>query len=591
MTSRKSCVTVRGRTMTMAVAASVLVGVLAASTARAKFTDVTNSAGITHAQATTIVGMTPAVMTGGVAARDVDGDGWTDLLFTRWDAGPMLYLNDKMGGFTDATAGSGIGSHAYTNGAAFGDIDNDGDADLYLTNAYQGDGAAPARNSHYLYINDGTGQFTEQAVSRNAHIPDVNDNPGDDGATHDARYGTSVSFGDYEGDGYLDIHVNSWGFFSITGDATRLLKNQGQAMPGHFTDETQAAGVSVYNTPAFGPQLGNFSGNWAFTSRFTDLNKDGHQDLVIAGDFETSRAFLNDGDGTFTEILDPVFGTDENGMGLTVGDANGDGIQDIFITSIFHEEPPHPDPGHNNDGNYGVTGNRLYLGNGDGTFTDGTDNGVRDGSWGWGSAFIDYDNDGDLDLAMTNGFPLSVDWQVDQSILWENDGSGQFTNVSNAAGITDNLSGKGLATLDYDMDGDLDMVIVNNNGQPILYRNDTNNGNSYLMLELVGTESNWDGIGAKIEIIADLTQPADVLYREVDGGSNYLSQSDLIAHFGLGSLVGTIDQITITWTSGQVQVLTDVAVNQKLTVTEVPEPAAAALLAAGAIGLLRRRRA
>jgi hypothetical protein len=272
---------------------------------------------------------------------------------------------------------------------------------------------------------------------------------------------------------------------------------------------------------------------------------DGHQDLAIASDFFSSQLFWNNGDGTFTDGTIPAgVGTDYNGMGSTFGDYDGDGDLDWFISNIT-ADPDAPPTG------FGGW-NRLYRNEGGRQFTDVTQEaGVRDARWGWGTSFFDADNDGDLDLITTNGYN-GEGWADDRTVLWRNDG-GVYTDISEAAGITDRLQGRGLVHLDFDRDGDLDLVIVNHMDRPILYRNDGGNANDALRVELEGVQSNRDGIGAMITVVPDLSMPDRRLVWEVDGGSGFLGQNEHTAHFGLGQAGGTAGLITVEWPSGVVQ--------------------------------------
>ena len=520
------------------------------------FTDVTSQSGINYIQGFNLGNQ--ASMTGGAAARDYDGDGWTDLFVTRHDQPPILYRNQGDGTFSDVTLSAGVGLIASeSNGAAWGDVNNDGHPDLYVTSA------VPTRANH-LYMNLGDGTFREEGTIRSVNIP-TNSN---------RRFGTSAAFGDYDRDGWLDIHVNEWGFRDVTPGETnshaRLLRNTGR---GHYEDTTQTAGVSLDDHFGIAPVTDPGAGVWSFSSRFSDLDRDGHADLVVASDFGNSRVYWNNGDGTFQRA--PVgsgFGTDENGMGLTVGDYNGDGYFDIFVTSIFHDDPPNS--GQNAGGNYGTSGNRLYLNNGDRTFTDATtDAGVRNGGWGWGTSFVDYDNDGDLDLAATNGFfGPSSDFFDDATRLWANNGDGTFADVGNSLGVTDTGRGKGLVTFDYDNDGDLDLFIVNNESEPVLYRNDGGNENAWLSVELQGTSSNRDGIGSIISVYPN--EGDEAIVREVGGGSNYLSQNDILAHFGLGDSEDPISTIRVDWDNGDLQILRNVMPNQRLLIRQPTKPIA-----------------
>ena len=210
-------------------------------------------------------------------------------------------------------------------------------------------------------------------------------------------------------------------------------------------------------------------------------------------------------------------------------------------------------------------GNFLYRNNGDRTFTDATDAaGVRNSGWSWGTTFLDQDNDRDLDLFVTNGWDPNL---PDQSHVYQNN-SGVFTDVSNAAGVTDNKLGRGLLSFDYDNDGDLDVFIVNHGNNPILYRNDGGNANDWLKIKVQGTDSNRDGIGAFITVDPDSSVVGDEIVREINAGSNFLSQNDLTAHFGLGPSAGTVDLVTVVWPSGAVQQLSNVSANQVLNVVE-----------------------
>lgn len=504
------------------------------------FTDVTNGAGITHVQTTStlVLGLPgTSFMTGGVAAGDYDGDGHTDLLFTRLNDIDILYRNLGNGTFEPRTTTAGFTLPTLTNGVVSGDIDNDGDLDLYMTTS-----AGGTRN--YLYLNDGTGFFTDAGTTRTVSL-----------SNGVARNGQGASFGDYNNDGYLDLVTGDWGN-SVADSQSRLFENQGTTQPGFFDDVTAAAGIDVYrkaDTERFSPRL-------------IDLDRDGHLDLAVAADFETSQLFWSDGDGTFTDgTLPSGVGTDFNGMGSTFGDYDGDGDLDWFITNIT-AAPGIPS---------GFGGwNRLYRNDGNRQFTDVTQAaGVRDSRWSWGTSFFDYDNDGDLDLIATNGYN-GPGFQDDRTFLWRND-SGVYTDISDQAGITDTLQGRGLAHLDYDNDGDLDVVIVNNEAEPILYRNDGGNVNDYLQIEVEGTVSNRDGIGAFITVTPDLGSPQQRMVWDVDGGSSFLSQNERIAHFGLGQSNGTVDLVTIEWTSGLVQHLHGVSANQMMAVVEANEQAVA----------------
>jgi len=518
----------------------------------ATFLDVTSAAGITHSQNETFHDplQPKSRMTGGAAAGDFDGDGWVDLYFTRFDSSDILYRNLGNGTFQDVTSTSFGNNHlgsVNTNGAVWGDIDNDNDLDLYVTSFFS--------NRYHLFINDGSGVFSEDAIGRGAAVQ------GDD--TH---FGFSPTLGDFDNDGFLDVYVTEWRSVvdnpSGASQNSRLLRNLGASQPGHFVDVTQSAGVAmdavIPSNLAFDSQT--------FTARFTDLDSDGRADLAIASDHHTSRIFWNNGDGTFVDGTTAAgVGSDEFGMGSSVGDYDNDGDLDWFVTSIYEQGDALRD------------GNRLYRNDGDRTFSDATDAaGVRDGAWGWGAAMFDYDNDGDLDLVEANGQDFSGTTAAASSIgfennpvrFWENDGTGVYTEKASAAGLTDTRSGKGLLTFDYDRDGDLDVLIVNNGGTPVLYENDGGNAKDWLVVELRGSFATKQGIGALVTVDPDETISGDELIRELDAGSHFLGQSEAIAHFGLGNLAGSIDRLTLEWPSGQVSEYLSVLPGQRLVLSE-----------------------
>ena len=458
--------------------------------------------------------------------------------------------------------------------AAAGDIDNDGDLDIYVTTQFA--------DQFLLFVNDGTGSFNEEAIPRGAKVEM-------DSAFSTDRLGTGVSMGDYDRDGFLDIHTNEWasrsdqpdfGIGSYTATAARLLHNRGASLPGFFEDITLEAGAALHDVPASYISGQPVYGVFSFASQFADIDQDGYADLVVAGDFSSSRLFWGKADGTFTDGTDLAgVGTDENGMGLNLGDYDGDGDLDLFVTSIFDAD----DPCGEGICNWGSTGNRLFRYDGNRQFTDQTDfAGVREGGWGWGTTWLDYDNDGDLDLAMTNGFdvgdlndPTDLDYKFngDPMRLWRNDGNFKFTEVSIDMGITDTRQGRGLLTLDYDNDGDLDLFVINNSDSPVLYRNDTitessTNGNAWLKIDTIGTDSNRDGIGTQIIIDPDSSAGGDEIFREVSGANTYLAQSDTIVHLGLGTWTGNIDQVSVIWPSGYTQEFSGVTPNELITITE-----------------------
>ena len=464
---------------------------------------------------------------------------------TRLDRHDLLFRNRGDGRFDDISDRAGLSRwNLAINGAVWGDIDNDGDLDLFLTTV--GD------TRYYLFVND-AGVFSEAARQRGAAVE-----------TGDRRIGFSAAFGDYDRDGYLDLHVTEWRPLQLVGEAVagvRLLRNRGAAAPGYFEDVTLAAGVDMDGVVSQ-TQDQLTEGTFAFGSTFVDLDDDGWPDLAVASDFGTSRLFWNNGDGTFSDgTLDARVGTAQNAMGTTFGDYDADGDLDWFVTSVFSfssGSPGSSEPGLRD-------GNRLYRNEGNRRFTDITDAaGVRNGSWGWGAAFFDADNDGDLDLAMTNGMEMMLGFDADTSRYWENDGVGRFQARSTEAGLDDIEDGKGLLVFDADGDGGLDVLVVNNASTPLLYRNVSRGVGGWLRISLVGVISNRQGLGAKVSVFAE-GLPEQI--REVGVSTHFLGQSEETLHFGLGG-APTAD-VVIRWpASGVVTRLIGVPANTTVRVVE-----------------------
>jgi Ca2+-binding RTX toxin-like protein len=473
-------------------------------------------------------------MSGGAAAADYDGDGNVDLFVTVLNERDILYRNNGDGTFQDVSATANIPLINGSNGAAWGDVDADGDPDLYIT--------ALGEGRFYLLINN-NGIFQDESFQRGVALPG-----------YDEHHGMSSAFGDVNNDGFIDLHTNEWRSTSMNPlsqpSNTRLFINRGSGQIGIFDDATYAAGVAMDSIPTSGKQ-----GTFAFTSRFHDLDRDGFVDLLITGDFSSSRLFWNNGNSTFLDgTVAAGVGTEENGMGSAVGDVNGDGLLDWFVTSIYD---PSDACANTQDCAWGTSGNRLYLNNGDRTFTDITEqSGVRDGSWGWAATFIDFDNDGDEDLVMATGqnFPNESSFNYDDPFeqdalrFWENDGTGTFTEKANVIGLTDTGPAKGLLKFDYDNDGDQDIFLVNNGGLPRLYRNDGGN-NNWLRLRCQGLRH---CLGAFVKIQVSPNSAFQV--REINAGSNFLGQDEPTVHFGLGNGVTSIHSIEIVWPNGITQV-------------------------------------
>ncbi|MCX8073550.1 MAG: CRTAC1 family protein [Candidatus Binatia bacterium] len=498
---------------------------------------------------------------GGAAAGDFDGDGRVDLVVSRLDEPSLLlFRNRGDGSFEEVAERAGlVVPETRMNGVAWGDIDNDADLDLYAT------AVGPDQRRHFLFVNDGSGHFTEEGLARGAAV-----------LTEEPHYGFSVAFGDYDRDGFLDIHVTEWrprGYNRRNAPShARLLRNEGLTRPGFFHDVTVGAGVRLDTVPPLRADLGF---GFSFASRFTDLDEDGWPDLLVASDFGTSRLFWNRQDGTFLDgTVAAGVGTDENGMGSAVGDVDGDGLLDWFVSSIWDPLARCQGP----EGCFwGTSGNRLFRNVGKRRFADVTDQwGVRNAGWGWGATFWDADNDGDLDLVVGNGarFPvldelgmseLDDDYERDRLRVWENVG-GTMREVGEAWGLIDDRQNRAVVVWDYDIDGDLDLFIANNSDHPLLFRNDCGSRRKWLKIKVTGTSWNRAGIGARARVWVHRGGVPQV--REIDGGSNYLGHNEFTAHFGLGDMT-LVDRVEVSWPgTGARQVWLDVPANTNLHAVE-----------------------
>jgi len=495
------------------------------------FVEVAVAAGIDHVHADVAgVNSEALVIAGGVAAGDYDGDGDVDLYVIGGSAGTnRLYRNRGDGTFEEVGAQAGVAiTGVYGSGPSFCDFDGDGDLDLFV--------GAVNRDAPVLFRNEGDGTFTD--VTADAGLLITRDNT------------FSSAWGDYDGDGDLDLFLSHWREFfpgrELEGAMEYLWRNNGD---GTFTDVSQEAGLTAI-----------YAGmeDFTFTPNFADYDNDGDLDVLMAGDFNTSRVLRNNGDGTFEDATTGVF-TDENGMGAAVADYDQDGDLDWFVTSIHEPDPSRPTA-------WGQTGNRMYRNRGDGTFEDATDEaGVRLGFWGWGASFADLDNDGDLDLVHANGWPsFGIDhaFHDDPARVFLNDGSGRFTEVAADAGVVDRQQGRGLVCFDADGDGDLDLFLANNRGRAKLFRNDGPAGH-WLRVVLQGRAPNTRGIGARVF----LTAGGATRFREIRAGSNFVSNDPARAHFGLGGRT-TVDRVRVAWPSGAETVIDDPAVDRVLVVAE-----------------------
>ena len=463
--------------------------------------------GLDGVHATVFQGPDVEFMGGGGAVGDFDNDGDQDLFVIGGSAGvDRLYINDGTGQFTEQGAAWGVARTHQGTGAAVGDYDNDGHLDLYVTSLGGSGTRAPGWN--VLYRNNGNGTFTDVTSIAGVSIGDAFQGDTFSGA-----------FGDYDLDGDLDLAVAGW----LGG--SRLFRNEGD---GTFVNVTSMA-LDV-----------DMSVNRGFSPRFVDMDGDRYPELLWVADFFTSHYFVNNTNGTFTSMT-PGNGTglDSNGMGNTFGDFNDDGVFDWYVSSrINHAQT---------DG----SGNMMYMGGATPhVFTDeSVARGSNFGYWGWGVIAIDINHDGYLDVYETNGFDGS--FASDPAILYLNDGTGHFTDDAPNCGMDVQSAGRGLLNADFDNDGDQDVVMFNNRQSMVYYQNeiqsaaDANAITLFLNTDAIASLAP-DGFGTRVE----LTSAGGSQVRYLDGGSNYLSQSELSVHFGIGS--DEAADLTIRWANGDV---------------------------------------
>ena len=549
-----------------------------------------------------------ADMTGGAAVGDFNRDGWQDL-FVLGGGGSVdaLYLNRGDGTFSEQAATAGVAVSHRGLAAAVGDFDGDGWQDLFVTSL--GEAGAPRRpGAHRLYRNrgvpapaDGAPPVPGGAVARGAAsggaVAGAEAGAAEAGAERAAGKpltpggvpvfeevaaaagvavtaaprpdGMGAAFGDYDLDGDLDLFVTGYQYH----DGNRLFLNEG----GRFIDVTAAA---------FGPALEQgVLETWGFAPAFVDMDGDRYPELLIAGDYGTSRYFANDR-GRFFRDLTAASGTGAGamGMGSAFGDFDGDGRFDWYLTSVYART-----------GTESLrNGNQLYLAAGAHRFREASvAAGVNHGGWGWGAAAADLNQDGVLDLVATNGWTRAnhqgdMEWLSEPTRVYlgrgvpadaadgdaaDGDaGAGEagggvpvFEFVQERVGLRHRDQGRGLIAFDYDNDGDRDVLIVNLSGPVSLFRNDLDAaGANYLRVFADrGTSRSVapDGIGARVSIrIGEREQ-----HRFIGGGGVYLGSGELSAHFGTGP-AAVIDELTVAWPDGAVTALRNVRANQTLTI-------------------------
>ena len=505
----------------------------------------------------------------GVAMFDYDNDGWLDLFFvngTTLDGFPSgkeptshLYRNRGNGTFDDVTVRAGLAIAGWGQAACAGDYDNDGFEDLYVTFWGQ----------NRLFRNRGNGTFEDVT--------------GRAGLTTNTRWGAGCAFVDVDRDGLLDLFAANYIDFDLktapvpesglcrykglpvacgppglTGGKNVLYRNTGR---GAFTDISEAAGIT------------RSSGTYGLGVSTLDFDDDGWTDLYVANDSNPSTLYRNRRDGTFEDIAVPAGcaysqdGKPQAGMGLAIGDYDRNGTVDIFKTNFAGDTSTL----------YANTGGHLCE---DRTFASGV--GINTRWLGWGVGFLDVDLDGWLDLFLVNGHVYP---EVDQirseagyrqrKVLYRNLRNGRFEDLTERLGapLTTPRAGRGAAFGDFDNDGDVDVAVNNVHDTPSLYRLDVAAPASWTELELVGSKSNRSAIGARVRIVA-----GDVTFvREVRGGGSYYSQNDLRVQAGLGG-AAKIQRVEVRWPNGTEEVWNDVPVRKIVTLVEgrgdgAPKPA------------------
>lgn len=523
-----------------------------------EFVDVAEAAGVSfvHENAATPEKYLIETMGGGAAWLDYDGDGFLDFYLANSAATEVfrptaelrgaLFRNGGDGSFADVTAEAGVAARGlFAMGTAVGDYDNDGDPDLAVT----GYGRSA------LYRNEGNGSFRDVSA--------------DAGVTNPGKWGSSAAWFDYDNDGLLDLLIVNYldwtadtnlhcgerrpGYRSYChpnkyrGQTPTLYRNRGD---GSFQDATDEAGL--------GQEAGNSLGVVCF-----DYDRDGWMDVFVANDSMRNFLYRNAGDGTFEEVafLAAVAlgenGEAEAGMGTAAADYDGDGWPDLYMTHLDFEF------------------DRLYRNAGDGSFVDATfEDGIGYATFdlsGFGTGFIDYDNDGWRDLFVANGHVLdNIELfhegtrYAERKLLFRNV-EGRFEEAAERHGPALALAkvSRAAAFGDFDNDGDIDVLVGNNGQAPQLLRNEGGNRNNWLQVQLIGTRSNRDGVGARVTVSAGESR----VYAERTGGGSYQSAHDPRLHFGLGGQE-RIDSVEIVWPSGQVDRIESVEPNRVLAVRE-----------------------
>jgi len=523
-----------------------------------QFTDVTVAAGIHFRHNSGAFGKKylPETMGSGVCVLDYDGDGWQDVLFINSMDWPehrtkkstaALYHNNRDGTFTDVTRGSGLDIEIYGMGCAVGDFDNDGRDDVYIT----------ALNGNHLFRNLGNGKFADVTAAA---------------GVGSSGFSTGAMWFDYDKDGKLDLLVLHYVDWSPETDQTCSLdgKNKSYCTPELYKGES----VTLYRNKGHGTfedvtrKAGLLDANAKSLGAVTlDYDDDGWPDFLVTNDTQPNKLYRNNHDGTFTDsafsagVAFSDAGKARAGMGADAADYDLSGQQSLVIGNFTNESIA------------------LYHNEGSGLFADqATGSGIAGPSaksLTFSTFFFDYDLDGDPDIFALNGHVADDISQLQPSLhyaepplLFHNSGHGKFADVSAKVGsaFRESMVGRGAAYLDYDNDGDLDLLLTTSNGPARLLRNDNGNANDMLRVQTIGTISNRDGIGAKVTVRLPDGQS---LVQMVKSGSSYLSQSELPLTFGLGlPKSGKVVDLQIVWPSGRKESVTAIHANQSIQLKE-----------------------
>lgn len=508
-----------------------------------QFTDVTEDSGINHQYE-----VYEGTFGGGVTVFDFNNDGFEDLYITSGIKDDKLYLNNGDGTFKNVFEGSGleVTSKYVTQGVVSADVNRDGFRDLFITTITTTDGKnIIPRAKNLLFLNNGDSTFKD--VTNEYGLEDLN------------SFSTGPSFGDIDADGYPDLFVGNYfqeftGKLGIIKDATIVSANQ-TAKSYLLKNEGGKSFENVYDDYGLGHK------GFGFGGVFTDFDNDQDQDLLVNQDFGYKAVpnFLYQNEYPNEHFEDASKQTEMdlkiNAMGAAVGDYNGDGWMDYYITNIKF--------------------NMLMENQGNGRpFEDkAKELGTYNLAISWGANFADFDHDQDLDLFVSNG-DLNPNCTPMGNFYFDNNDN-TYTEKGRELGINDYGIGRGSVIFDMDNDGDMDLLVVNQKpilNYPIasttrLFRNDIATGN-WLKVALKGVQAESNGIGSRVTVITKGKR----LIREIDGGgSSHLSQNSVIAHFGLGANT-KVDSVIVDWTGGNTQVLTNVETNQQLQIIEIAQP-------------------